>query len=230
MPLIQLLRVSVHPRAIPRYERAVRRLAEKARGDSDTVQWSARVTQGVDGIQFGFLVPTENFAQLAAREQIDAMARRLFGESEGNAVLDELSEGVQSQSFSVLSPREDLSNAPLPFAAPPPLIHHMLIRVRPGGQEALENTIKKLLEAAAKVGDKRQLLTAQTLIGDLGESGIAQPIQDPAQLDSQKTPPELLTEAFGEQEAREILAAGRERMESAVTLLSVHRPDLSNEG
>ncbi|MEE9281655.1 MAG: hypothetical protein V3V67_15900, partial [Myxococcota bacterium] len=76
----------------------------------------------------------------------------------------------------------------------------------------------------------RQLVTAQTVIGDLGEYGIAQPIQDPAQLDSQKTPPELLTEAFGEEEAREILAAGRERMESAVTFLSVHRPDLSNQG
>lgn len=229
MPLLQLLRVSVPLRAIPRYERAARRLAEKARGDSDTFPWIARMIQGIDGIQFAFVSPVEGFAQLAGRETIEAMVRRVFGESDGNAVLDELAEGIQSQSFSVLRPREDLSNTPPPLGAPPPLIHHTQLRVRPGGQEALENTIRKVIEASAVVGDKRQVVTGQTLIGDLGEYMVSQPLQDPAQLDALKTPPELLIEAFGDEEGRGILAAGRERMESVVTFLSVYRPDLSNQ-
>ena len=40
------------------------------------------------------------------------MVRRLFGEGDGNAILDGLAGGVESQSFTVLSPREDLSNTP----------------------------------------------------------------------------------------------------------------------
>ena len=94
---------------------------------------------------------------------------------------------------------------------------------------AFEATIAKVIEAAAKVDAKRQFLTTQTVIGDLGEYGIAQPIADPAQLDSQLPPQQLLVEAFGEKEAADIMAAGRERMESAVTVLSVLRPDLSGQ-
>ena len=227
MPLIQLLRVAVHPRGVQTYERLVRYIAGRARDDADTFKWSCRQANGAEGQQYLFIAPAEGYAELAGRETVDAMVRRLFGEGDGNAILDSLAEGVESQSFTVLSPREDLSNAALPLQNPPQLIHHTLIRVRPGGQAAFEATIGKIIEAAAKVDAKRQFLTTQTVIGDLGEYGIAQPIADPAQLDSQLTPQQLLVEAFGEQEATDIMAAGRERMDSAVTVLSVLRPDLS---
>ena len=217
LALIQLLRVSVHPRGVQSYERLVRYIAGRAREDAHTFGWSTRQVNGVEGQQYAFIAPAEGYAELAAREPIDAMVRRLLGEGDGNAILDALAEGIESQSFSVLSPREDLSNAPPPLAAPPQLVHHTRIRVRPGGQAALEATVGKVLEATVKIGDKRQFLTTQTVIGDLGEYGIVQPIADPAQLDSQLTPQQLLAEAFGEKEAGDIMAAGRERMESVVT-------------
>ncbi len=229
MPLLQILRVSVHPRGVQSYERLVRYLAERARADADTFAWSCRQANGVEGQQYVFIAPAEGYAELAGRETVDVMARRLFGEGDGNAIVDALAENVESQSFSVLSPREDLSNTPPPLQSPPQLIHHTLIRVRPGGQAAFEATMGKVIEAAAKVDDKRQFLTTQTVTGNLGEYGIAQPIADPAQLDSQLTPQQLLVEAFGEKEATDIMAAGRERMESAVTVLSVLRPDLSGQ-
>ncbi len=229
MPLIQLLRVSVHPRGVQSYERLVRYIAGRAREDADTFGWSTRQVNGVEGQQYVFIAPAEGYAELAAREPIDAMVRRLLGEGDGNAILDALAEGIESQSFSVLSPREDLSNAPPPLAAPPQLVHHTLVHVRPGGQAAFEATVGKVLEAAAKIGDKRLFLTSQTVIGDLGQYNIAQPVADPAQLDTQLTPQQLLAEAFGEKEAGDIMAAGRERMESVVTALSVLRPDLSGQ-
>ncbi len=229
MPLIQTLRVSVHPRGLQSYERLVRYIAERAKADADTFRYSCRQTNGAEGQQYVFVAPAEGYAELATREPIDAMVRRLFGEGDGNALLDALSQNVESQSFAVLSPREDLSNTPPPLATPPLLIHHTLIKVQPGGQAAFEATIAKVIEAAAKVDDKRQFLTAQTVIGDLGEYNIVQPIADPAQLDNQLTPPQLLAEAFGEKEATDIMAAGRERMESVVTALSVLRPDLSGQ-
>ncbi len=158
------------------------------------------------------------------------MVRRVFGESEGNALLDELAEAVTQQNFSVLSPREDLSNVTLPLESPPPLMHHTQLRVRPGGQEAIEELLRKVLEASAKLDDKRKILTTQTVIGDISEYGAARAIWDPAELDSQLPPPALLVEAFGEKEGREILEAASGHLESIVTLLSVYRPDLSNEG
>lgn len=230
MPLIALLRSSVHPQAIQRYERAAQRLAARARDDADTFRWSTRQINGLEGRQYGYIAPAASFAELAGREQIDALVRRLFGESEGNALLDELAAAVTQQSFSVLSPREDLSNVTLPLESPPPLMHHTQLRVRPGGQAAIEELLRKVLEASAKLDDKRKILTTQTVIGDISEYGAARAIWDPAELDSQLPPPALLIEAFGEREGREILETASGHLESAVTLLSVYRPDLSNEG
>ena len=230
MPLIALLRSSVHPQAIQRYERAAQRLAARARDDADTFRWSARQVNGLEGRQYGYIAPAASFAELAGREEIDAMVRRVFGESAGNALLDELAEAVTQQNFSVLSPREDLSNVTLPLESPPPLMHHTQLRVRPGGQEAIEELIRKVLEASAKLDDKRKILTTLTVIGDVGEYGVVRAIWDPAELDSQLPPPALLVEAFGEKEGRKILEAASGHLESIVTLLSVYRPDLSNEG
>ncbi len=229
MPFFSVLRVNVSQAGAVRYERAVQRLAAAARADSDTFQWSARNSQGAEGITYAFIAALENFAELGNRETVPLLARRLLGESHGDALLEELGAGVSSSSFAVLRVREDLSSAPsTPPAEPAPILYTTALRVRPGGQPALEKLIGRVREAAQKLGEERSTIVVQTAIGDLGEYYVSEPLSDLGVLDVLRTPQQLLIDAFGEKDAAAALAAGVSGLEQAVTNIAFHRPDLSN--
>jgi len=228
MPLISVLRQSVLPKSIPSYERLVRFVAERARNDADTFKWSTRVTSGSEGQSFAFVAPAESFVELTTRGGPDAMIRRLYGESDGDAVLEALGEGLTSSSNVILQPREDLGAQVVQLGTPPPLAVLTRLRPTPAGTAATEELIRKVIEAAAKVDDERIYNVAQAVIGDLGVYLVMQPISDPAQLDKQSSVPELLSEAFGPQEGEQIYREGVAAIQDAQAELSVLREDLSN--
>jgi hypothetical protein len=231
MPLISVLGNTVQQGAIPRYERLVRFIAERARQDSDTFKWSARVNTGAAGRTIGFITRAEGFAELSAREEPNAMILRLFGEADGTALVEALGEGITSSSYSVSTIRDDLSNqAPPQQGEAPPLILLTRIRTTNAGGPGVEELIRKVGEAASKVGDERRTLVLQTTIGELRTYGVAQVVPDPALLDKQATVPELLLKAFGQSEGERIFREGSACIEHVETELSTARPDLSNEG
>jgi hypothetical protein len=231
MPLISVLRNTVQQSTIPRYERLVRFIADRARQDSDTFQWSARVTTGAAGRNIGFITRVDGFAELSGREEPDDMIRRLFGEADGTALVEALGEGVTSSSYTVSTIREDLSNreAPQPGESAP-LMLLTRIRATNDGGLGVEELIRKVSEAATKVGDERQILVLQATIGDLRTYAVAQAVADPAVLDQQATVPELLLKAFGQKEGESIFRDGTACIAQVETELSTARPDLSNEG
>jgi hypothetical protein len=228
MALITVLRQQVQGGSITRYERLVRFVTERARNDSDTAKWSARVSTGSEGRSFSFVTGAEGFAALAVQEQVDAMIRRLFGESDGNALLDSLGEGVQSESSLVMQPREDLGGAVLQLDAPPPLAVVTRLRPTPSGAAGCEDLIRKVLEAAAKVDEARRYNVAVPVIGELGTFTVVQGVTDPAQLDRQAELPDLLVEAFGAKDGESIYREGVACIQEAQSELSVLRDDLSN--
>jgi hypothetical protein len=67
-----------------------------------------------------------------------------------------------------------------------------------------------------------------TIIGDINEYSIGRAVNDPAELDRERTVPDLLNEVFGPAEGGLILRAGREAIESVQADLAVYREDLSN--
>ncbi len=229
MALISVLRHQVQEGAIARYERLVRYVAERAQKDDDTSPWSARVTTGASGRSIAYITTVDGFADLASREEPDAMIRRLLGEADGTAILEAIGDGVVGSQQLVATIREDLSN----LAEPPtgvPMILLTRIRATRDGTLGVEELIRKVGEAATKVGDERQTLVLQTAIGELRTYAVAQPVLDPSVLDSQATVPELLLEAFGQAEGEQIFGAGTACIEHVETELSLARPDLSNEG
>jgi hypothetical protein len=156
------------------------------------------------------------------------MVRRLFGEKDGNALLEQMNQGVDALQTLVFQPRDDLScAAPQTLDQPAPLVLRTQIRVCPGGQEACEELIHKVTEAVAKVDDERRFTTLQPLIGNAMEYSIVQLVHDPAELDRERRVPDLLNEAFGT-EGASILRSGRMAIERIQVDLAVHRPDLSN--
>jgi hypothetical protein len=231
MPLISVLRNTVQQSAVPRYERLVRFIAERARQDEDTFKWSARVTTGAAGRSIGFVTRVEGFAELATREDPDAMIRRLFGEADGTGLIEALGAGVTSSSYIVSTIRDDLSGQAAPeAAAAAPLILLTRIRATNDGGLGVEALISKVGEAATKIGEERQTLVLQTAIGDLRTYTVAQLVSDPAQLDQQSTVPELLLKAFGQAEGEKIFGEGIGCIAHVETELSTALPDLSNQG
>jgi len=227
MPLITVLRNNVRQSAAPQYERLIRFIAERARQDNDTFNWGGRVSTGAEGRAISFVTTVAGFAELAAREQPDDMIRRLYGEGDGNALIESLGEGVKSTSFSVATIREDLSS----LAAPPEEPQLALVtRLRATNEGALgvAELVRKVGEAAVKVDEERRNLVLQTLIGDLRNYAVVQFVADPAQLDQQSPVPELLVQAYGKEEGEKIFREGTRCIEHAESELSVPRPDLSN--
>jgi hypothetical protein len=228
MPLISVLRQSVSVRSAVQHERLTRFIAQRAREDTNTFNWSTRISTGSEGRTVSFVSGVEGFAELASREDPDAMIRRLYGEGDGNSLLEALGEAVTSTSYVVLSPREDLGAQIPQLDAPPPLLMVTRLRPTPSGGPGCEELILKVIEAAAKVDDQRRYNVLQPVVGELGTYTVVQGVTDPAQLDQQAPLPELLAEAYGAAEGQKIFAEGTACVQEAQTELSVLREDLSN--
>jgi hypothetical protein len=206
----------------------VRRLAEKAKQDPDTLNWNGfQVLAGELGSYF-YGTQADDWASIIAREQNAEMILRLFGEQEGSALMKQLNECVSSMRYLVFRDRPELSYAPDQAEQVPPFVMRSRVRARPGGQDACEELIRKVAECVPKVDDPRRFNTLHTIIGDINEYSIGRAVNDPAELDRERTVPDLLNEVFGPAEGGLILRAGREAIESVQADLAVYREDLSN--
>lgn len=228
MALLTSLRVNVKQSGLARYERAVARLAAAARADTRAAEWRASISQGTEGIAYVFGQMAASFVELSGREPLPVLIRRLFGESGGDALLEELGAGVQSSSFSVRRLRDDLSTITLPLKEAPVRLFVTRLQVRTGGQAAIESLIRQVTDASQKIGAPRKVSVSTTVIGEAGEYYIVRPIFDPAELDQMKSPGEVLGEAFGQKEGSAILAQSAAVLERVTTILATPRPDLSN--
>ena len=217
MPLLNILRVNVEPGATTNYERGVRWLAGAAQASSDTFKWTARSSQSSEGQVYTFAVRAETYAELLALEPLPVLARRLLGEGDGNAFLELVGTGVRSSGSSIIRTREDLTTS-AQRSEPAPLSLVTRIRVSLAGQRAFEDLIRKVNEAAVKLGEKREVFVAQTAIGDMSQYLLVQPIDNPAELDDRKPPQELLAAAFGEEGEQALQAAAPHVHETAIKI------------
>ena len=104
------------------------------------------------------------------------------------------------------------------------------IRGRPRHTEALEELIRKLSEAIAKVADTAHLASFQNYFGDLSEYWVVRPLTELGELDTQLVGATLLEKAFGPGEGGLLWRAGTEAVESAHRELLSYRPEMSNPG
>lgn len=228
MTLLTSLRVNVKQSGLASYERGVARLAAAARADSKAAEWRASISQGTEGITYVFGSMAASFVELAGREPLPVLGRRLFGESGGDAFFAELGADVQSTSFSVRRIRDELSTITLPMKEAPAMLYVTRLQVRSGGQATIEGLIRQVTDASQKIGTPRKISVSTTVIGEAGEYYIVRPIFNPIELDQLKNPGETLVEAFGEKEGSAILAQSAAVLERVTTILATPRPDLSN--
>jgi hypothetical protein len=231
MPLTSILSVQVRPASIGRYQELVRQLAERARKNEESFRWTAHTTVFGQGPTIHFVSIAESFAALQQRGQTPELLLRVLGEKGAASWLEAIGEATQAQETVIARDRPDLSYVreerraqDHPFA----LVTN--VRVRPGGREAFEELIRKLAEAIPKVDDPAQLITNQILVGDLARYYTVRPLRELADLDGQRPPDVLLTDAFGAGEGGLIFRGGTEALQEIRREVVMYRPELSNPG
>jgi hypothetical protein len=208
----------------------VRNLAASAVEQRDAFHWTAHQTLYGEVGTLHFVTEDPDFAGIAARGTTPELILRVLGEDEGTKALNSMLECMISQQLTISLDRPELSYPPEQIDRIFPAAVVTQIRARPGGQEALEELIRKISEAIPKVGDPSRLILYQVMVGMLSEYWTARPLEDLSELDEQLPPAELLNQAFGAAEGGLIYRTGLEAIEEVKRQILVYRQDLSNPG
>lgn len=122
----------------------------------------------------------------------------------------------------------------LPFVAvaqdgPAPLAWVNVTTVKPGTQAQYEAAIGKFVAAFKKTKSAVRWTTFSSTVGGQGPTYfVAVPMQKFGDIDGWATPAATLTEAFGEEEAQQILQSMAGASQQSETVIMGARPDLSN--
>jgi len=228
MAITTVLAQSIRPECFGQYEEAVRQLAERAVTKKDPLHWGAYQTAFGDLGMIFYTTTAQDWAEIAKRGTTEELAIRVLGEKEGRKLVADLRECVQSATQTVSVDRADLSYTQDTATGPSPFAVVTAVRVRPDGQEAFEEFLRKMAEAIPKVDEPAQIMTRQIVIGNLREYRVVRPISDLAQLDAQRQPADLLTKAFGPAEGGLFHRTGLAAIEWVERRIVAYRLDLSN--
>ena len=229
MALTSVLSVRVQPGGIVRYTAAIQRLADAARKAKEPFTWGAYVTLFGDEPTTRFVSNADSFEALGKRGTVPELVAHVLGATEAPRFLEEVGACVASQSLTVSVDRPDLSYVPRPFA-PGELKAASVTRVvvQPGLRESYEELLRKISEAIPKLDEPAQLMTRQTVIGNLAEYIAIRPLRELSELDAFRTPEQLLTQAFGASEGGLIFRNGGAAIREITREIVGYRADLSN--
>jgi hypothetical protein len=230
MPLTSVLSVQVRPDRFAQYEEQIRDLAANAVKKQDAFRWTAHQTAYGQLGSLHFVCEDTDYAAIAARGDTRELILRVLGDERGAKAMAKLLECTLSQEATISVDRPELSYPPEQadriFAAG--VVTQ--IRVRPGGQDALEELMRKIAEAIPKIGDSARMVSYQVLVGMMGSYWTVRPLEDLSELDDQLPPAELLDQAFGAAEGGLIYRTGLEAIQEVRRQIVMYRQDLSNPG
>jgi hypothetical protein len=227
MSLTTVLSVNVRPDSIGTYEAQVHAIAERAVAKKESFEWAAHQVAAGPLNSIHFVSQAANWAALAAREPIDRLIRRLMGDTEGARILDQLGGCIASEQYTIGQERADLAYAPAPTDPEKAMALVTVFRTRPGGQDALEELIRKAGQAIPAIKDPRRFRAFQTVVGNLGTYWVVTPLDSLAELDAMLPPAELLQRAFGAEGAL-VYRTALEHIEHTERSITMLRPELSN--
>jgi hypothetical protein len=228
MPLITVLSLQTRSDRWQRYEELVQQLAEAAVSRKEESHWTAHQTAFGSLSTIHFANQDDDFAEISSRGTVLDMIERVLGSVEAERFMTEIGDCIISQESSISVDRPELSYPPEEEGLTFPAAVLTVIEASPSKQEACEEVIRKVAEAIPKVDDKARLITYQTVVGNLARYWTVRPINDLSELDGQRTPQELLIQAFGPAEGGLIYRSGLDAMTSLQRSILVYRPDLSN--
>ncbi len=230
MPLANVLSVDIRQGHRRRYVALCHELAESAKTTHDPLQWTTYETRIGRTNRIHFVIGAADFTEMDKLGTPEEMFGRVLGENRALEWMDEVESYVENQRQEISVDRPDLSYVPSATDRTSPLALVTVVQARPGQQESCEELIRRIAEAIPKVNDSAQIMTYQTVIGDLSRYWTVRPLELLADLDKQLPPSQLLNEAFGAAEGGLIFRSGLEAISIVDRNIVDYRPELSNAG
>lgn len=230
MPLANVLSVDIRQGQRQRHMNLCRELAECAQKAHDPLRWTTHVTRIGRTNRIHFLINAADFTELDNQGMPEEMSERVLGEKRVSAWTDEIESCIESQQQEISVDRPDLSYVTSQSDTVAPMAIVTVVQSRPGQQESCEELIRKVAEAIPKVDDGSQIMTFQTVVGDLSRYWTVRPLESLSDLDKQLPPAQLLNEAFGAAEGGLIFRSGLEAILAIERNIVAYRPELSNPG
>ena len=212
------------------FEDICARLSQEAISMGYERPWTALENRHGQVGTLAFVTLHENWASLGSQAPPTEVFEQVLGESEGRQAFREANACLESTESIVAIQRPDLSYSEGAVTNVPTMMQFTQGRARRGGQDAVEELLRKIAEAIPKVDDSITFRAYETLVGDRQMYTSVVPLTGLADLDRMVPFPELLTQAFGAAEGGLIYRSGREAIESLETSIVVVREDLSNPG
>jgi len=231
MPLASVISVDLRSGTKRRYLDLCRELAEQARNIHDPLQWTTHETQIGRTNRINFVINAADFAELDKQGTGDEMVGRVLGEKRALEWLDEVESCVENQIQEISVDRPELSYVSSELSpATMPVAIVSVAQARPGQQEGCEELLRRIAEAIPKVSDSGQIMTYQTVVGDLSRYWTVRPLASLAELDEQLPATQLLIEAFGAAEGGLIFRSGLDAIAVVERSIVVYRPEQSSAG
>jgi hypothetical protein len=229
MALHTVLTVQVQPSALVRYIAGIQRLAEAARKKKEKFTWGTYQTLFGERMLFHFVSSAETFGQLGTRGTVPELVARVLGAAEAPRFQEEVGSCIVEQGLTVGIDRPDLSYVrgelqPSEVRA----ASVTRVRIRSGAREGFEELLRKIAEAIPKLDEPAQLITRQIIIGNTAEYVAIRPLRELADLDAQRAPDRLLTDAFGGGEGGLIFRTGGDAIEHIEREIVAYVDELSN--
>lgn len=230
MPLSNVLSVRIRPELQLRYVELIQQLAKRAVEKKDRFHWTTHQTRfGTQGPLLHFVSQCADYATLAKLGTPVELFERVLGAKAAGEWQQEVLGCTLEQRNTLSVDRPELSYPPDRVGASAhPLAVVTTVRARSGGQEAVEELLRKISEAIPKVDDPARIIVYQAVVGDLRQYWTVRPLRDLAELDRHRMPARLLTDAFGTGEGGLVFRNAMDSIESVERAIVQYLPEHSN--
>ncbi len=210
------------------YEDCIAELAASARKKKEAWHWGAHQVGFGPLSRIYYVSQHDDHADLEKHGDPLALFTRVLGEKKGQKLLEETSECLWSSERTLGMHRPELSYPKEPPHGVSPLTSLVMVRARPGHQEAVEELFRNVAEAIPKSGESARVDTFQAVVGDMLGYWLVRPLARLADLDRQSIGRDLLIKGLGQDEGARVYRSGLEAVAEVRREITTYREDLSN--
>ncbi len=213
---------------LERYEERLAELAAAARKKKEGWHWGAHQVGFGPLARIYYVSRHDDYADVEKHGDPQALFTRVLGAKKGEKQLEEVNECLVSTQRMLGMHRPELSYPKEPPAGIAPIASLVMVRARPGHQEAVEELFRNVAEAIPKAGEKARVDSFQAVTGDMCGYWLVRPLARLSDLDRQTVGRDLLLKGLGQSEGARIFRTGLEAVDRIEREITVYREELSN--
>jgi len=225
---LQVITVTVRPTGVADYEDYVKKIVVGATKIGAPQRWTAYgVGPGGPGYTYSVALPFDNWSEVDGWTTIPQILSKAYGEAEAARLIKVARASVERTETAVYRLLPDLSTRPKVFDPPAAFIQLFVTDVVPEMVPNWEVFLARLKAAQDKAPQAPTSIRRVAVLGASNRYVTALPFNRYAERDSWPSTLDVLRQAYGETEARNLNETRLRCTREARILVLAYRPDLS---